>query len=250
MTNVPDTNDGGGAPRRRRRDAKWGAGVLFLGFVVLFFGQLSGATLVKGMGLPDGWQLVGASLGFLLVILLAQGLIRIHGVEAEAELGLDRSRLRGLATALLFFLPHLVLFLTAALIAGLIAQLTGGEQHQQESMKTFLAAREDLPLFVGLGLVATVCAPLAEELLFRGFFFGFLRRSVSFWPAATIQGLVFGALHIEAPAAWVFLIPLGVMGIFLAWLRERSSLWTCIFLHAIHNTTMLLAAPYVVEQGG
>ena len=49
-------------------------------------------------------------------------------------------------------------------------------------------------LWVLVGIIAGV--GIAEESLFRGYVFGFLRQSQSFWKAATFSMLLFGGMHL------------------------------------------------------
>ena len=86
-------------------------------------------------------------------------------------------------------------------------------------------------------------SPLAEELLFRGFAFGQIRRHAGwrFWPAALTTAIVFGLGHIgihqdPGQALGVFLIT-GVGGILFAWIYERwhFNLWAPFWLHCLMN---------------
>ena len=89
----------------------------------------------------------------------------------------------------------------------------------------------------------TLVAGLSEEILFRGFAFGFLVQLARWrvWPAAILTGAVFGALHIDwgssiAPQlGWVSFIGLG--GVLYAWIHARSgwNLWIPIALHTAMN---------------
>lgn len=83
-------------------------------------------------------------------------------------------------------------------------------------------------------LEIVLLAPLAEELFFRGFLFGGLRSSWSFWPAALLSGLIFGLVH--APTGITAVIPLAALGFALCFLYDRTgSVWPCMIAHAINN---------------
>lgn len=93
----------------------------------------------------------------------------------------------------------------------------------------------------GLGwrgyVVALVCgaiiAPLAEEIFFRGFLFGGLRKYYSFGVAAAVSAAVFGIVHFM-PAA---IVPLAAYGLVFAWLRERTgSIWPGTIMHMLVNS--------------
>jgi uncharacterized protein len=96
-----------------------------------------------------------------------------------------------------------------------------------------LGADQSTALLVTGALVVIMVAPVAEELLFRGFLFRVLRVRMSFWPAAVIDGVLFGLVH----GSFVILPVLAFLGIALCWVYERTgSLFPCIAIHVLNNT--------------
>jgi len=90
-------------------------------------------------------------------------------------------------------------------------------------------------LFVVAGGRAVFVAPFAEELLFRGSLFGWMRRR---WPASAtifVTSALFALGHPMAvlwPAAFM-------LGVGAAWFRERSgSLTPFIVMHAVNNIAL------------
>jgi membrane protease YdiL (CAAX protease family) len=94
---------------------------------------------------------------------------------------------------------------------------------------------------IGIGVVFG--APVAEELFFRGFLFGGLRRYFGFPVAAAISGLLFSVVHFQIG----LFLPYAVLGILLAYMYERSgSLFAPITAHFFFNGLsflILLAVP-------
>jgi uncharacterized protein len=88
-------------------------------------------------------------------------------------------------------------------------------------------------LDVGILLLATVVAPaVVEEVVFRTLLYSPLRSRWSFVPAAVVTSVVFAAVH----GAVLVMPVLFVLGLSLAWLRERfDSLYPPIVLHALNN---------------
>lgn len=89
---------------------------------------------------------------------------------------------------------------------------------------------------VTAGLVATAFGS-SEEVLFRGFLFGLLRRSLAPFAAVWMSGLLFAALHFLRPvdpgAIGVPFAALACAGALLAACRLRTgSLWLGIGLHS------------------
>ena len=105
----------------------------------------------------------------------------------------------------------------------------------RDNLPTSLGVNESTAALVAVCVLVTTIAPLAEETLFRGYFYGALRTWRGPWPAAILTGIVFGAIH-AGSADKVFLLPLAIFGIALCLVRERTgSLLPCIALHATNN---------------
>jgi membrane protease YdiL (CAAX protease family) len=83
-----------------------------------------------------------------------------------------------------------------------------------------------------LGLSIIVSAPIAEELAFRGFVYGALRRKVNVPVAAVLSGLLFSVAHGQLG----LIIPFTLIGAILAIVYERTgSIWMNMGLHCILN---------------
>jgi len=86
-----------------------------------------------------------------------------------------------------------------------------------------------------LSCYAVVEAPWLEEVSMRGFLFTGLQRRFGFWPAALASAFVWAALHREAEV----LVAFTVVGVSLAWLRQRTgSVRSGILLHGLWNTVV------------
>jgi membrane protease YdiL (CAAX protease family) len=86
-------------------------------------------------------------------------------------------------------------------------------------------------------LAVAVIAPFAEEIVFRGFIYGGLRARFGVAVATISSTLFFTALHFSIEQ----FIPIFVLGLFLAWLYEKTgSLYPGIILHATNNAIALL----------
>ncbi len=91
----------------------------------------------------------------------------------------------------------------------------------------------------------TVLAPIAEEILFRGYVFPALRNWRGTGPAVIVTGLLFGLLHVVSSPAYA-LVPLTLFGGLLCvlYLKTRS-LYPCIALHSVNNCIAFGGAPEV-----
>ena len=68
------------------------------------------------------------------------------------------------------------------------------------------------------GVSIIVAAPIAEEILFRGFLFGGLRTKLPFLPAGLIAGALFSLAH----GILGLIVPFALIGVILAYTFERT----------------------------
>lgn len=113
-----------------------------------------------------------------------------------------------------------------------------GQPDTKDTIIEDLGAGDSTAALIGVTFIVCVCAPLAEEFLFRGYIFGAL-RSNGLWVAALLTGLMFGLVHVlGSPIA--FILPLALLGAGLCLLREKTgSLYPGIALHCVNNTLAL-----------
>jgi CAAX protease family protein len=106
--------------------------------------------------------------------------------------------------------------------------------------------REGLASFLVVLTAAGVCAPIVEELFFRGFLFGLYRRRQPRWVAYVVPGIIFAVLHLQPnvmnPAQMLGLgIGIFLLGTLLALVYEHTnSLLPGMLAHALNNTTGLV----------
>ena len=102
------------------------------------------------------------------------------------------------------------------------------------------SANDPLILFLIFVLLA-ICAPLFEELIFRGYILDSLRLISSDTMAIIVSGFFFGLWHytILDPLNFFQVGATMIGGFLYAWLRLRTgSIWPCIVCHFIWNGTI------------
>jgi membrane protease YdiL (CAAX protease family) len=101
------------------------------------------------------------------------------------------------------------------------------------------AVRDEYGGYVAVA-VPLVCliAPLAEETIFRGFLYGWLRRHLPVLPAVLVSAAIFSAAHVVL----VLALPLFAVGVILALLYEYSdSLLPGAIVHGLFNLVGIIA---------
>ncbi|MCF7750870.1 CPBP family intramembrane metalloprotease [Bacillus subtilis subsp. subtilis] len=177
---------------------------------------LAGWT-VPGLPMPFGGAILDNGLGVLLVLCVAAWLLR-PGQSLVRELGLAGNGWQG---------PAIVLLATLPCWAGL--WWLGGVSPEWSVRSLLMLA---------------VLFPLAEEVIFRGLGFIFVRRQLRWrwWPAALLQALVFGAIHWWSfggggGVALQVLAMTSVGGVVFAALcsLDRNTVWSAVVLHVSLN---------------
>jgi uncharacterized protein len=148
------------------------------------------------------------------------------GWALPAELGLHRPLHPAIKASVIAYFAYLG---CAIVIAAVL-------QPEQEDVTRELGADEGVIGTVVAGFLIVCVAPLTEEVFFRGFMFNGLRRGTSFVVAALTSAGIWGLFHYTGPETWGVVLQLGVFGIALAWLYERTgSLYPTIAVHAFNN---------------
>ena len=223
-----------------------------------------GRVPIRGFGLPD---VFGVSLIFGFYVMLFQG-ARMSGPESELMAGdlvvglifqlviqaleiafvvlilfrrvnlADAFGLRWRSTWWKVVYAPAVVFVMWGFMASLefagynawLGQFIEGDG-VQESVKLLQESTEPLVLVL-MALVVCVGAPLAEEVVFRGYVYTAVKRMAGLPVAVILSGLLFGAVHVNLMA----LLPLTLLGIILALSYEYTgSLWAPIAIHFCFN---------------
>ena len=222
--------------------------LLVVGLYILIFGAFLKGTELK-MESPDKVEmtagLVLASSGTMLLIagvvpavyFWRANLVEIFGLRWKLWLNI------------LWIMPA---FVFSMLVVGALLVASGWQVWVQDSLGskpqeavTLVRETSNYGLLVAMAFAAVVVAPIAEEVIFRGYLYPVVKRFTDRWFASIFTGVFFGVIHFNLMA----LPMLALMGVVLAVLYEKSgSLWVPIGCHAAFNGTsigvMILARFY------
>ena len=152
---------------------------------------------------------------------------------ALTTLGLSRPRE---PTLHLLGLPFLVVAASAifALIYAGVISLLDRDILQPESVPDDVVLGG--PAVIGSFALVALWGPLAEEIFFRGFVLSGLAGRWGFLPAAIASSLLFALAHIDPRV----MVPIFVIGLFLAWLYHKTgSIWSSFAAHGSWNALAL-----------
>ncbi len=180
---------------------------------------------------------------YLLAIFL---ILRVHAPEAElgAFLAFRRTNVAFYALAILL---GAALVVPAAALSDLITHRFPPPPSDDAIFEIFQSV--SLPRKLMMGAAACVIGPMLEELLFRGALFKPLRKSYGGLaaPAIVTTALLFAMVHME----WQRAIHVGIIGLCLGFLRQRSgSIVPSMLVHITFNAIPLVAAVVLSKPGG
>ncbi|MGA7075694.1 MAG: CPBP family intramembrane glutamic endopeptidase [Halobacteriota archaeon] len=139
-----------------------------------------------------------------------------------------------LPKALLYGVAGFVLAFILAAIVGYPIQQQFGVDPTQEALSQTAAVPGLLPIVF---LSGVIIAPIAEEIVFRGYLYKAFRDRFKPSYAIVLSAALFSVIHLELLAA----APLFVIGIVLAYVYEKTgNLMAPITLHVLNNAVAFL----------
>ncbi len=150
--------------------------------------------------------------------------------EVKRSLGLERPASLKMFLWVLFYQGLYIGAAMLAVIVLLATQIPGLDlsQKQELSFGELSYWYEYIAAFVLLG----VLAPIIEELIFRGYLYGRLRKYNGIIISTILTSVAFGLMHGQANVA----IIVGILSIFMCLLREKfDSIYPTILMHMFQN---------------
>ena len=112
-----------------------------------------------------------------------------------------------------------------------------GKEPASQEMVTLMKETTNLPVKLLMAFSAVVVAPIAEEILFRGYFYPAVKRFSERYFAAIIISLLFAVVHNNAMS----IVPLFVLAMALTIAYELTGcLLVPILMHALFNLSQVI----------
>ncbi|RYX78358.1 CPBP family intramembrane metalloprotease [bacterium] len=233
----------GNLPAKEKRHRNWSALFVYPIWVIASF--ILAVLLVSivfqilslvGVNLEDlvssaALQTVSAAVIYVLSFVIAFG---GHYVVTKRWISLETLGLTRLMSWLDIGLAPLAIIVYGLLSAGLLSLIIylvpafPADQVQDVGFSSLGDRTSYILAFTTLVIIA----PIAEEVLFRGYLYGKLRGAVPIWIAAIVTSIVFGAIH----GQWNVAVDVFALSLILCSLREiTGSIWAGVLLHMLKN---------------
>jgi len=156
----------------------------------------------------------------------------LHGIKCRDAFGLHQKNfLRSIALAVIALVIIFPIVLWLEHLSQLLLQKIGWQSSEEEAV-TLITGAKTLPMKIYLGFFAVVMAPVAEEFIFRGMLYPFIKQFG--FPKLALFGTsaLFAAIHGSA----AIFVPLFVLALAFTWLYERTgNLLAPVFAHSLFN---------------
>ncbi len=171
-----------------------------------------------------------------LVVVILWGIFRHYG-KSLSDIGLKKIRLKDGGIGILAYPIYLVIYL---IILGIVTHFIHGLNLNQSQNIGFTSVHGNAQMVMTF-ISLVVLPPFAEELLFRGFLFEGLKKSMPVIYAGILTSVIFAAAHLPEGGGgklfWVGALDIFILSLVLVYIKQKTkSLWPGIFLHAIKNT--------------
>lgn len=133
----------------------------------------------------------------------------------------------------------------AQFVCGIISTIVGTVvpkwMEQYESLLESAGLSDDITLL--MIFYSVIIAPICEELVFRGVTMQIFKKAVPFWVANILQGILFGAFHMN----WIQGFYAGCLGFLLGFVCEKGkSIYYSIILHFFFNLWGTVISSFLV----
>lgn len=149
----------------------------------------------------------------------------------------------------------IVYTICSAVFLTVVTKLIAIDIHQPQALPFSQSMLGTQWQYIAAFMTIAVLAPVAEELLFRGYLYGKLRRTAPVWMAVLITSLTFGAAHLwggSGSLQWAVAADTFVLSIVMSLAREYTgAIWVPVLMHIAKNSIAFYALyvnPNLLEQ--
>lgn len=227
-----------GSPREGERTFGLPDAILALGLATLF-GLNSAASSARGGKLALGTEdlILNALISIALFLFIA-AFLKIRGLSINAlagfsKLGFWRTLMTG---AILLFAAYPLIF-----VVDLLTRRVLGAPSSKQGIVELFNDSQTLQQRILIIVLAIAIAPIVEELVFRFFLYGVVKRYLGRFAGLAANSVLFALVHAHVPSA----APLFVLGVCFTLAYEWSgSILVSMTMHAFFNSLTLTALAF------
>ncbi len=226
-------------------------GSVFLETYALFvagFGLMSIGLFVLSEKVNEALGILSLPLQWVLMLLTLWALVRgmrVRDWRKAIGLHCGEGFFKEVGCGIVAYLASIPIYFVGILITVVIMLVQGammaakGEIPEEPSNPIFDLLSSGSPVMILLVFtLATVWAPITEELIFRGALFRHMSARLHWIVAAFFSAMLFAYMHSYGP---LMVAPLVALGFMFAFMRQwRGSIVSCITAHFIHNATLFI----------
>jgi membrane protease YdiL (CAAX protease family) len=215
---------------------------LFLWVIICggILAQLLATMFFKPLALTEDGKLIFANAALELGMLGGIAFFRF-GIRRGETIRAFAPR-EALFTGFTTFLVAMPVVLVTGLVWQSLLKFCGLPVERQDMVGRLVNA-ESPALLIGMIVLATITAPITEELIFRAGFFRYARTRLPRWAALLVPACFFGALHQNLAT----FAPLVALGIVFSLAYERTGrIGTAMIAHGLfnaHTVVLILIDP-------
>ena len=214
--------------------------------VILIVSQILAATGSLSQTVPENID----TRTMVVSVLIWWGLIlgpillslRFRGFKLGSVFGVDRMPVgRSVLLGVSLLVSALPLVFAVDYLASVLLKVNPSTD-AQEVIRIFensSTGAQRIPII----LLAVVIAPVAEELAFRGYLYGVIKRYFGAVPALVLSGILFALIHLNLPSFFPLLV---LASVFALAYELSGSLLVPMTMHALFNALSLILV--LVEQ--
>ncbi|MEO5950409.1 MAG: type II CAAX endopeptidase family protein [Candidatus Saccharimonadales bacterium] len=195
------------------------------------------AISIAKLGIPLGlvnqavYGLVISIVVYALTLMFVIGLPVLLKKQTVSRVLIGLTRLPSWKDILLAPAGFVIYFIASAVVMVLLAQFIPALNLNEAQDIIFKGLSEQYEFILAF-LALVVIAPIAEEILFRGYLYGKLKRAVPTWVAMLMTSALFGLVHFQ----WNVSIDVFILSLVLCSLREvTGNISAGILLHMLKN---------------
>ncbi|HJT44632.1 MAG TPA: type II CAAX endopeptidase family protein [Chthoniobacterales bacterium] len=212
--------------------------------LILLFSYMIAAAVSQPVPQMTTFVIVANELLFIAIVLLVMAYLKLRGFSLDELGGFSKISLkRAVSTGVILLLAGWPLIAVGEVITQ---KVFGGLPSKQEIVD-FFSNSDTLTQRVIVIVLAVVAAPIFEELIFRFFIYGVLRRYFGITVGLIANSFLFAAAHTHLPSALPLFVLAGCFTLAYEW---SGSILVSMAMHSLFNGTQLivLAFPELVQQ--